>query len=135
MAGDAKNISLDKAREDDAKFYWLADGYAPGGFVKEIDHASHIQGTHALFNGIKIVDCDTHFTEPPDLFKTVPAKFKDCAPRVVRVDGLDRWMIGDKDFGSLGGNVISKDRNKLLGRLRKWTRWASGRRSASRTAG
>ena len=34
MATDAKSISLDKAREDDAKFYWLADGYAPGGFVK-----------------------------------------------------------------------------------------------------
>ena len=70
-----------------------------------------------LFRSIKIVDCDTHFTEPPDLFKNAPAKFKDRAPRVVRVDGLDRWMIGDKDFGSLGGNVISKDRNKLLGRL------------------
>ena len=117
MATDAKTISLDKAREDDAKFYWLADGYAPGGFVKEIDHSANVQGTHALFNGIKIVDCDTHFTEPPDLFKNVPEKFKGRAPRVERIDGLDRWMIGDKDFGSLGGNVIAKDRNKLLGRL------------------
>ena len=117
MATDAKTISLEKAREDDAKFYWLADGYAPGGFVKEIDHESYQQGTHALFNGIKIVDCDTHFTEPPDLFKDAPARFRDRAPRVVRVEGLDRWKIGDKDFGSLGGNVIAKDRNKLLGRL------------------
>ena len=117
MASDAKTISLDKAREDDAKFYWLADGYAEGGFVKEIDHSAYVQGTHALFNGIKIVDCDTHFTEPPDLFKNVPEKFRDRAPRVVRVDGLDRWMIGDKDFGSLGGNVIAKNKDKLLGRL------------------
>ena len=37
MATDSKTISLDKSREDDAKFYWLADGYAEGGFVKEID--------------------------------------------------------------------------------------------------
>jgi predicted TIM-barrel fold metal-dependent hydrolase len=117
MATDAKTISLDKSREDDAKFYWLADGYAPGGFVKEIDHSTFVQGTHPLFNGIKIVDCDTHFTEPPDLFKSVPEKFRDRAPRVVRVDGLDRWMIGDKDFGSLGGNVIAKNKDKLLGRL------------------
>jgi len=118
MATDAKSITLDKAREDDAKFYWLADGYAPGGFEKQIDHSAYIQGTHALFNGIKIVDCDTHFTEPPDMFqKNAPASMKDKLPRVVRVDGLDRWFIGDKDFGSLGGNVIAKDRNKLLSRL------------------
>jgi predicted TIM-barrel fold metal-dependent hydrolase len=117
IMADSKTISLDKSREDDAKFYWLADGYATGGYVREIDHSAYIQGTHALFNGIKIVDCDTHFTEPPDLFKDAPARFKDRAPRVVRVDGLDRWFIGDKDFGTLGGNVIAKDRNKLLSRL------------------
>lgn len=118
MAEEAKTISLDKAREDDAKFYWLADGYAPGGHIREIDHSTYTQGTHALFNGIKIVDCDTHFTEPPDLFeRNAPAGMKDKLPRVVRVDGLDRWFIGDKDFGTLGGNVIASDRNKLLGRL------------------
>lgn len=117
MADDVQTISLDKSIEDDAKFYWLADGYAPGGYVKEIDHSAYVQGTHPLFNGIKIVDCDTHFTEPPDLFKDAPAKFKDMAPRVERVDGLDTWFIGDKNFGSLGGNVIAKDRNKLLSRL------------------
>ncbi len=38
MADAAKKISLEKALEDDARFYWLADGYAPGGYVKEIDH-------------------------------------------------------------------------------------------------
>lgn len=120
MAEDNKTVSLDKAREDDAKFYWLADGYAPGGYEKQIDHSAYVQGTHALFNGIKIVDCDAHFTEPPDLFQNdaaARAKFGDRLPRVERVNGLDRWMIGDKDFGSLGGNVIGKDRNKLLGRL------------------
>src|SRR6185436_509834 len=29
----------------------------------------------------------------------------------------DRWFVGDRDFGSIGGNVIGKDHNKLLGRL------------------
>jgi predicted TIM-barrel fold metal-dependent hydrolase len=38
-------------------------------------------------------------------------------PHVKRVDGLDRWYVGDKFFGSIGGNVIAKDGNKLLGRL------------------
>ena len=118
MPTDTKSISLTKAREDDAKFYWLDEGRTAGGYVREIDHASYQQGSHALFNGIKIVDCDAHFTEPPDLFqKNAPVSMKDKLPRVVRIDGADRWYIGDKDFGSIGGNVIAKDRNKLLGKL------------------
>ncbi len=118
MANEAKTILLDNSRADDAKFYWLNEGWSAGGFVREIDHSTYQKGTHALFNGIKIVDCDTHFTEPPDLFqRNAPASMKDKLPRVVRIDGADRWFIGDKDFGSLGGNVIGKDRNKLLGKL------------------
>jgi predicted TIM-barrel fold metal-dependent hydrolase len=118
MADRQTSNVVDNARADDARFYWLAEGYSPGGVLREIDHASYTQGTHALFNGIKIVDCDTHFTEPPDLFqRNAPAGMKDKMPRVVRVDGADRWFVGDKDFGSLGGNVIAHDRNKLLSRL------------------
>ena len=33
------------------------------------------------------------------------------------IDGADQWFVGDKHFGSIGGNVIAKDHNKLLGRL------------------
>lgn len=47
----------------------------------------------------------------------MPAKFKDRMPQMRRVDGFDRWFIEDKNFGLSGGNVIRKDRNKLLGRL------------------
>ena len=32
-------------------------------------------------------------------------------------DGVERWYIGDRNCGSLGGNVIRADNNKLLGRL------------------
>ena len=38
-------------------------------------------------------------------------------PHVRRIDGADQWFVGDKHFGSIGGNVIAKDKNKLLGRL------------------
>jgi uncharacterized protein len=118
MANDPKTISLVKASADDAKFYWLDEGRTSGGFIRQIDHSQFIKGTHPLFNGIKIVDCDTHFTEPPDLFqRNAPAGMKDRLPRVVRVGEADRWFVGDKDFGSIGGNVIAKDRNKLLGKL------------------
>lgn len=114
---DTKSTVI-KASADDAKFYWLDEGRSKGGFVREIDHASFTQGTHPLFNGIKIVDCDAHFTEPPDLFsRNAPASMRDRMPRVVRVGEADRWFVGDKDFGSYGGNVINKERNKLLGKL------------------
>jgi len=107
-----------KAKADDASRYWLAEGWAPGGHIRQVDFAANSKGVDPLFAGIKIVDCDTHFTEPPDLWTAnAPAGMKDKMPHVRRIDGLDRWFVGDRNFGSLGGNVIDKDHNKLLGRL------------------
>ncbi len=101
-----------------ARKYWSSEGYTAGGVIREIDYAACSKGLHPSLHGIKIVDCDTHFTEPPDLFTSrAPAKLKDKVPRVRRVNGVDRWFVGDRDFGSLGGNVIRADNNKLLGRL------------------
>ncbi len=111
--------SVVKARADDAKSYWLDEGRgSKGAFIREVDFAANSRGIDPLFAGIKIVDCDTHFTEPADLWTAnAPAGLKDKMPRVKRIDGADKWFVGDKDFGSLGGNVIAKDKNKLLGRL------------------
>jgi len=101
-----------------AKKYWSAEGYTAGGVIREVDYASQSNGLHPSLAGIKIVDCDTHVTEAPDLFiSQAPAALKDKMPRVKRVNGVDRWFVGDRDFGTLGGNVIRKDNNKLLGRL------------------
>jgi uncharacterized protein len=104
-----------------AKRYWSAEGYTDGGVIREVDYATQSGGLDPMFKGIKIVDCDTHITEAPDLFTSrAPAAMKDKMPRVERIDGLDTWMVGDRNFGSMGGNVIRKDNNKL-------------RRSATRT--
>src|SRR5689334_12767209 len=112
MADDANTSSVVKAKEDDARRYWLEEGWSPGGFVRKVDFAANSRGVDPLFQGIKIVDCDTHFTEPPDLFSAnAPAGLKGKMPRVERVDGIDYWFIGDKNFGSIGGNVIGKDHN------------------------
>jgi uncharacterized protein len=101
-----------------ARKYWSSEGYTTGGVIREVDYAASSTGLHPTLKGIKIVDCDTHFTEPPDLFTSrAPAKLKDKVPQVRRVAGVDRWFVGDRDFGSLGGNVIRADNNKLLGRL------------------
>ncbi len=108
-----------KAGADDAKRYWLDEGRGDvGGYIREVDYPANARGLDPMFAGIKIVDCDTHFTEPPDLWTAnAPAGMKHKMPHVKRVGESDRWFVGDKDFGSLGGNVIAKDKNKLLGRL------------------
>jgi len=102
-----------------AKMYWAREGYQPGGVIREIDYSTQTGGVDPLFAGIKIVDCDTHITEAPDLFTSrAPAKYKDKVPHLKRCeDGVDRWFCQDRNFGSTGGNVIRKDYNKLLGRL------------------
>ncbi len=101
-----------------ARRYWSEEGYLPGGQIREVDYASNSTGLRPELAGIKIVDCDTHFTEVPDLFTSrAPAKLKDRVPYVKNHDGVDRWFVGDRNFGSLGGNVIRPDNNKLLGRL------------------
>ena len=118
MADDNPSTTVVKAGADDAKWYWLAEGWAPGGHIREVDFAANARGVDPLFEGIKIVDCDTHFTEPADLWTShAPAGMKDKMPHVQRIDGADQWFVGDKHFGSIGGNVIAKDHNKLLGRL------------------
>lgn len=104
---------------DAAKMYWAAEGYSEGGVIREIDYSTQQGGVHPLFKGIKIVDCDTHITEAPDMFvKRAPASFKDRVP-VMKLDpdGVDRWYIGERNCGTQGGAVIRHDQNKLLGRL------------------
>jgi predicted TIM-barrel fold metal-dependent hydrolase len=102
-----------------ARKYWSSDGYKTGGVIREVDYATQSGGLDPMFAGIKIVDTDTHITEAPDLFTSrAPAKFRDKVPYVkCDPDGVERWYVGDRNFGSMGGNVIRKDNNKLLGRL------------------
>ena len=101
-----------------ARKYWSAEGYTEGGVIREVDYAAQSGGLDPMFAGIKIVDTDTHITEAPDLFTSrAPAAWKDRMPHIKRVNGTDKWFVGDRDFGSMGGNVIRADNNKLLGRL------------------
>jgi predicted TIM-barrel fold metal-dependent hydrolase len=108
-----------KEMAGNAKKYWSAEGYTEGGVIREVDYASQSGGLDPMFEGIKIVDCDTHITEAPDLFTSrAPARYKDKVPYVkLDPDGVERWYVGDRNFGSMGGNVIRADKNKLLGRL------------------
>jgi predicted TIM-barrel fold metal-dependent hydrolase len=89
--------------------------------------------------GIKVLDVDTHLTEPADLWTSrAPAKYRDQVPRVVLVDndgtpdGLGRrlttgqkpvWVVGDGVFfGYAGGaSVINKENVKIRGS--EWIQW------------
>ena len=90
-----------------------------GGVIREVDYTTQSGGLDPSLAGIKIVDTDTHLTEAPDLFTSrAPAALKAKMPHVrLDADGVERWYIGDRNCGSLGGNVIRADNNKLLGRL------------------
>ena len=56
-----------------------------------------------LPSDLRVIDCDTHLTEPHDLWvKRAPAAFKDRVPRVVDIDGRASWVVGDKVLGTDG---------------------------------
>ena len=56
--------------------------------------------------GLRVIDTDTHLTEPADLWTArIPARFRADAPHVETDErsGMLRWKIGDR-WGSLVGN-------------------------------
>jgi predicted TIM-barrel fold metal-dependent hydrolase len=74
----------------------------------------------ASLDGLPIIDVDTHYSEPPDLWTSrAPRKLAERAPRVVRTAaGVDQWVVDGKHvFGPLGFCVIRKDASKEYGRL------------------
>lgn len=94
---------------------WLVDAFRPGGVIKP---GLDLKGTSALTHGIKIIDVDTHLSEPGDLWTArLPQALKARAPYMKRVGAMDYWHIGDKPISPGGASVIDKDRNKILGRL------------------
>ncbi len=69
-----------------------------------------------VLQGLKVIDADTHITEPADLWTSrVPARYKDRVPYIKTVNGVDRWYLGDMDFASTGGNVVQADGTKKYG--------------------
>ncbi len=70
------------------------------------------------FAGIKVIDTDTHLSEPFDLWTSrAPAKFKDRVPQVREIKGKPTWVInGDVPLGGAGPvSVIRKNGEKIRG--------------------
>ena len=66
---------------------------------------------------IKIIDADTHLTEPHDMWiKRAPAQFKDRVPQVKMHEGTRSWIIdGDKSigFGAHPNSAVLKEGGKI----------------------
>ena len=73
-----------------------------------IDKAHLFKNTSSPFGGRKVVDVDTHLTEPHDLWTSrAPASLKDRVPQVKMIDGKRSWVIdGDVIIGE-GANPSS----------------------------
>jgi predicted TIM-barrel fold metal-dependent hydrolase len=74
---------------------------------------------------LRVIDTDTHLTEPHDLWTAqAPADEVDRMPHVVDVDGVATWIVGDAELGRAGGGgVIGRDGSKINAQkgLFEWT--------------
>ena len=67
-----------------------------------------------LNNDTLVIDADSHWSEPPDLFtKLAPAEYKDRVPRVEEVDGQRMWVFDGHPVGRFSAaGVIGRDGHK-----------------------
>ena len=56
-----------------------------------------------LFDRFRVIDVDTHLTEPPDVWTArLPARCHDQVPHIERIDGRDIWMADGERIGAPG---------------------------------
>jgi predicted TIM-barrel fold metal-dependent hydrolase len=67
-----------------------------------------------MLNNELVVDADSHWSEPPDLFTSrAPAQYRDRVPHVETVDGEPTWVFDGKPVGRFSaGGVIARDGTK-----------------------
>jgi len=72
-----------------------------------------------MFGGRKVIDVDTHLTEPHDLWlKRAPASLKDRVPQVKMINGKRSWVLDGNVIIGEGANpssTIAKDGSKWPG--------------------
>jgi predicted TIM-barrel fold metal-dependent hydrolase len=73
---------------------------------------------HALA-GIPVIDVDTHWSEPDDLWTSrAPANMKDRVPQIATVGGQASWVIDGKlpiGLGATASSIVRKDRSRSRG--------------------
>jgi predicted TIM-barrel fold metal-dependent hydrolase len=71
-----------------------------------------------IFPDIAVIDCDSHWTEPPELWTSrAPIALREKMPHVVEQDGMQLWQVGDLTLGPIGLSVVRRDGGKQFGKL------------------
>lgn len=79
---------------------------------------SLLRGHDDTLNGLRIIDCDSHFTEPTDLWRSrAPIGLRDRMPVQKTVDGVTSWYLDGELWAGGGGNTIATGREKVRGVL------------------
>ncbi len=76
------------------------------------------------FAGVRVIDADTHITEPHDLWTSrAPAILADRVPKVVEVDGRPSWFLDGVSLGrAIPASVVDRDGERSRGTgFMRWT--------------
>ena len=73
--------------------------------------------SQTAFADLQVIDADTHFTEPHDLWTSrAPEGLAERLPRVVDLDGHPTWTVGATTLGrAMASSVIDRDGNRCRG--------------------
>ena len=68
-----------------------------------------------LYDDVKVIDADTHFTEPPDMWTSrAPVAYKDRVLHIEERNGVPTWVADDAELGfANGGGVIDHVGGKI----------------------
>src|SRR5580658_9699760 len=68
-----------------------------------------------LAEDFKIIDADTHYTEPYDLWTSrAPKGYENRVLHMEERDGLATWVVDGNEIGfARGGGVVARDSSKL----------------------
>jgi uncharacterized protein len=81
-----------------------------------VNQSTRHDGRSTESDELWIIDCDAHFTEPPDLWTSrAPATRKGQVPVQRTIAGRTAWFHNDLPWASTGGNTIRRGRQKILG--------------------
>ena len=69
--------------------------------------------------GIRVIDVDTHWSEPDDLWtRRAPANMRDRVPQIANVGGRASWVIDGKlpiGLGASASSIVRKDKSRSRG--------------------
>ena len=73
-------------------------------------------GVAEVIGDIKVIDTDTHLTEPHDLWRSrAPKGWEERVPQVREVKGHPTWVLEGATLGRAGGAaVVRRDGSKSL---------------------